>query len=493
MWPMRWRRWQTSTDHTWPDPIVLLIGGVLPLATLLCLLFLGRKSLWLDEAFSVLVAQREWGAFWRLLYTEEANMGLYYVLLRLWVSLGTSEFAVRALSVIFAVGTVPLVYALGTRLFGARAGLIGALLLAVNAFYIWYAQEARGYSLLLFLVTLSSLLYVRCIERPSLRNWAGYVLASVLATYTHFFAALVLAAHLVSLAFMRPRAVPWKGLLLSTLTICVLLLPLGAFILARNAGQVSFLPQPGVDRVYLLTYLTGAFPWIDRTGARLLLLAYGIFCSTALLSTWRTRFSPQPLSTAWPFAFLLAWLIVPVILVYGISLVQPIFGIRYFIILLPALVLLAAVGISQMRSRLLLAGALAAVSILSVRAIFFYYAYPTKWDWRGAVRYIISQAEPGDALLFNHADAWVPYDYYRTRVGDTRYPTIVFPPRGHDIEPAPALFEDLASRYTHVWLLLMYGEDNAGRSMQASLARSYALKAEKKFVGLTILTYKRGK
>ncbi len=57
-------------------------------------------------------------------------------------------------------------------------GLIALVLLSVNAFHIAYAQNARSYSLMVFLIGLSSLFFVRGIERQSWQDWAGYVLAT---------------------------------------------------------------------------------------------------------------------------------------------------------------------------------------------------------------------------------------------------------------------------------------------------------------------------
>jgi uncharacterized membrane protein len=53
--------------------------------------------------------------------------------------------------------------------------MLAGLLLPLNAFFIRYAQEARSYSLLVFLTTLSSYFFVRGVERPSWKHWASYV------------------------------------------------------------------------------------------------------------------------------------------------------------------------------------------------------------------------------------------------------------------------------------------------------------------------------
>ena len=144
-------------------------------AALLDLHAIGQKSVWLDEGVSIELARLGWYNFLRILWRHEANMVLYYVLLRGWLVFGSSEAWIRTLSVIPAVATVPAVYALGRRLFDSRVGLIAALLLAVNAYEVRYAQEARSYSLYPFLCGLSSIYFLKLLQEPTRRNRIGHV------------------------------------------------------------------------------------------------------------------------------------------------------------------------------------------------------------------------------------------------------------------------------------------------------------------------------
>ncbi len=153
-----------------------ILVGILILAALLRLLHLGRESLWWDEALTVAIVRLDWEAFWKVLSHSEANMGLYFCLLRLWVNLGESEFVLRSLSALTGVLGVGLVYVLGKRLFDTKVGLIGAALLATNSFHIQYSQEARAYSLMVLLTALSSLFFLRAIEHSSRNEWVSRAL-----------------------------------------------------------------------------------------------------------------------------------------------------------------------------------------------------------------------------------------------------------------------------------------------------------------------------
>ena len=105
-------------------------------AALLCLItllaaavravLLGRKSLWLDEIWSLSTARLSWTDFLWSLRNQDPNMSFYHVLLHFWLSIGRSEASLRAMSVLFGVATVPLVYLLGKQLFSEFTGLCAA-------------------------------------------------------------------------------------------------------------------------------------------------------------------------------------------------------------------------------------------------------------------------------------------------------------------------------------------------------------------------------
>ena len=90
--------------------------------TALRLFRLGTKSFWLDEATSAVLARVDRQVFVGAIIHRQANMFLYYLLLRGWIRLGDSEFVVRSLSVLAGVAAIPAIYLLGTRLFGPKAG-----------------------------------------------------------------------------------------------------------------------------------------------------------------------------------------------------------------------------------------------------------------------------------------------------------------------------------------------------------------------------------
>src|SRR3954454_658255 len=101
---------------------------------------------------------------------SESAPPLYYALAWIWTQVaGTGEWGLRSLSAVAGVATIPAAYFIGRELRGARAGVIGAALVAVNPMLLWYSQEARAYSLLAFFCALSLLFCVRALQ-PNCRS-----------------------------------------------------------------------------------------------------------------------------------------------------------------------------------------------------------------------------------------------------------------------------------------------------------------------------------
>ena len=244
-----------EAERSPPDRLeVLLLAGTVLLAAGLAFFRLDCESLWLDELYSALSSFDRDG-LWHLVRSSEPNMLLYEVLLHYWMRLGDSEFLVRTPSAVFFVATVPLVWAVGRQLFGRRVALCAALFFATNCYMLRYAQEARAYSLAVALVTASTWLFLRALERPSLSRWTAYTACIVLALYAHLFTVLVVAAQMVSLVGRRARDVPFRGLVgsVATLVLGVLLLA----VIAPFSGQPDWLAPPRLADIGGL-YLTFA-------------------------------------------------------------------------------------------------------------------------------------------------------------------------------------------------------------------------------------------
>ncbi len=129
----------------WLVIVITLAGGFLRG------LLLADKGMWLDETFSVWLANQSVPELLHWLVKIDQHPPLYYLLLHYWLALtGDTPYYARLLSVLFGLGTIPLIYLIGRRLAGDLVGLAAAVILALSPFHIYFAQETRMYTLLAF-------------------------------------------------------------------------------------------------------------------------------------------------------------------------------------------------------------------------------------------------------------------------------------------------------------------------------------------------------
>jgi hypothetical protein len=135
---------------------------------------------------------------------------------------------------------------------------------------------------------------------------------------------------------------------------------------------------------------------------------------------------------------------------------------------------------------------------LSWRGVRSYYHTgfdPPEQDWRGAVHYMLSQAQAGDAVLFYHPLARLAYEYYRDRWPQFPAPAVVFPPRADarllkGTPPDYGLLPKLPEHYPRLWLVQNYGPDAFTESMHRVFAASYGKGSERDFSIIRVVLYK---
>lgn len=210
------------------------LGGLIALGFAVRFASLGVQSYHHDEVITV--ARVIPGGFAHMLEEvkrSESNPPLYYVLAWGWAKLfGTGEVAIRSLSALFGLGTVPIAYLIGAELSNRRAGLIGAAIVAVNPMLIWYSQEARSYALLVFFAAASLLFFARALRTRKTADLALWALASALALCSHYFAVFAVGIEaLWLLVALRDR---WRAVLPAVLGVGAVGLALVPLIAVQN-------------------------------------------------------------------------------------------------------------------------------------------------------------------------------------------------------------------------------------------------------------------
>jgi mannosyltransferase len=363
--------------------------------------YLTSKSFWMDEGFSAFMARADFHTALTFVKGGELNMVLYYALLRLWAQISITEFWFRLLSALFSIAAVAVIYLLGARMFGRRTGMLAAALIAVHPADVAFAQEVRSYSLAVMLVSVSFLFLSRIAERGRTRAVVGYVLAAALAAYAHFIALFVIVTQWLWLLAGARREHRWRSLLATSAALVAVLLPLVAFTAAAGHQLVGWVARPTMhDALEVFTLIT-------LPGWRA-----GVYVALWSLAGWAI-FRTGSAQTRSHVAMVTSWLFVPVALALAVSAAKPILVARFFVVCVPAAVLLAAFGLNSLSTKLMPAIAIAVV-LVSFNATLSYYRHPQlKEDWRGATQYVIAHGAANDDVIVEPAYCGFTVNYYR--------------------------------------------------------------------------------
>jgi uncharacterized membrane protein len=166
----------------------------------------------------------------QVLAQEDAHLTpLYFVLARIWADwFGASATAMRSLSVLFSVLTLPVVYWLAIELFSSAViARTAVVLAAVSPIYLVFAQEARFYSLWLLTTALSSAALLWAMRTQTWRSWAGFSVTLIAMLYTQFLAVMTLVGYGLYV-LLSTWGRDWRTL--------------QRFILAAGVGAVAWLP-----------------------------------------------------------------------------------------------------------------------------------------------------------------------------------------------------------------------------------------------------------
>ena len=389
-----------ESDHrsrAWLLVLLTLAGAALRL------FHLGRQSFWLDEGATVTLARMSWPNFVHLWWCCEASFqGAFFLLIRGWSHLGQTEAWIRLPAALFGIASIPLIYIVARNLVGVRAALASAAILAFSPTHVYYSREARSYTMTILLVLLSSWFFTRAVEDEHEKDWALWVVFSVLAVYSHYFACLVMVGQACSLFFHKKPA-PWRGLILHGLAILALSAPGITYVLRVPPQAVTFswMPKPTPKQLLHLGLFLGG------SGEKFVLSA--ILWVAAVIAIRRERNIPDGY---WRGMLVVSWATVPIILTGLVSLLHPVFVQRYMIFSLPGAVILAGRGMIALPKRHLGFWLVIALCVASVPTIFIRYSKPRE-DWRAATNVILSSANAGDAVVVYPFYAIPGFDYYR--------------------------------------------------------------------------------
>lgn len=414
-----------SSAGPWVALAAIILAGLA-----IRLYHLGSLSLWIDEGYSARAITHSFSYLWRILPTFEFNPPTYYIILKAWAAIvGDGEGALRLLSVVFNVATIPLIFAMARMLGEAGKepcrGLLAPLLFALSSMQLQYAQEARGYALFAFLVAV-----VMCCEMRIMRDWQrassaassrgtgpialagwaglGVVLSLVLWIHnTGSFAAITLGVPLVAwwmtqAGFDRRAG---RGILVAAAIAALLYFPYVHSLLERSTAVYRgyWIAKPHVRDVLDVAARFAGTPFISSRFA-----VAALFLLLSVLGAFRLWADG---AKAHALLLLSVGLGAPLLEIVVSYCVMPVFLDRTLIYVSVPLALLVGRGIESLSTRGRAIVGLIVISLLCANVAGFFAQF-SKEPWRDVVAYLSTRLGKGEPVFYTNTNAGWALSYY---------------------------------------------------------------------------------
>jgi hypothetical protein len=378
-----------------------LVTGVL-VVLLVVSFFLRSTALdagfWIDEALAVGIASHDLLDIPGVL-RQDGSPPLYYLLLHGWMQLfGTGEQATHALSLVFALATIPAALWAGRSLYGPKAGWAAAALAALNPFLTYYAQETRMYSLLGLLGIVTAATFLHAFAGRDRRFLAPFALAMAATVYTHNWGLFVGAGTVVALGALLRWEPDRRPLVRDA---------------ALAYGGTALLFLPWLPTLVDQALHTGA-PWAEAPSLETLLSALGLLLGGATPALALLLVGGSGLAQLIDgerdrrTAALIIMTLSGVLLAWIASQISPAFANRYLAAFVGQTILLAGVGIAA-------AGRLGFVCFVVVLAMWLdprTTQVETKSNARGVSQSIEQMVTGGDLVVSTHPEQLPLMAYY---------------------------------------------------------------------------------
>ena len=397
--------------------------------------FITTSKMWLDEAQSVNIARLPVSQIPGALRRDGAPP-LYYVLLHFWIGIvGNSDAAIRSLSGLFAVLALPLLWWVVRHGYGKTEALAALAVLAASPFAVYYATEARMYSLIVLLVIAGLGAVQALMARPTVPRALLLAVVAALLLYTHYWSLYLLAVVGVWLVYVSVRSSGERrrsGIY-----------GIAALVLA-GISFVPWVPSFLYQRAHTGTpwaaapTLASAYGWlagfvinqnIQDTNLSLhielglvlliLLLAFGFAARPAGRDRLEFRLTGQPR------ARVLGFIAVGTLVVGWIAsrAAGTAFQPRYSSVVFPIIVVLVALGVAALPTRWLQVGALAIASVAALWTV--HWGAHAQRTQAGKVATVLHAAVPAGAVVVVCPDQLGPS--LLRYAGSTRYEYIGYP------------------------------------------------------------------
>ncbi len=410
-----------------------------------------------DEAYSVM----HWTATpfshrWETLIKEEPAPVGAFTLYWVWnVLIGDSEFSTRYLSLLGNVVGLAAIIVVSRRLLQDwRLAYSVGLLWAVHPFLIWHAQDARVYGVLSALSPLAFYSLIRAVQEPDKPfAWRLYVIVQSAAIYIYYLEPLWLAAQGVFILSTRSQLI-LRHAAMAWIIIGLISLP----VIAQLYHLMFVSNYEGTAEAAELSLI---FSWFVPTllfGQNTLPVGLGLVIALGLLAGLLLIHKDHAMAST----LLIAWIFVPIVLLYGVSFFSNFFRPRYVMTVIPGL-LVALVAIPvylQQKQKYLGVGLIVILFVLvSVKEVRDYFVIdpPKAADWPGIMDYLETRTTAADLVLTGALDPAQEY-YYSGNLA-------FIPP---DAPDPTTYMPDLLTQHQTIFMLTGERTGDVGQFLQAN-------------------------
>lgn len=393
-------------------PRYFIIGVILimTVALLLRTWNLGGASLWTDEALTALRAQAPLQESLASIMATGNQTPVYFWSLRLFPN--STDALLRLPSALLGLLGIGLMIFMVVQFYHDREmALWAGALLAVNPFHVWLSRTARPYSMVFVLALLVSYFFLMLLRGNRSRAiWAGFTISSMVAYATHFTTVALLGAQYVLFAFiLRQHHRILRRWIVAQVIAGIPVMCWVYYALRQPVGVASeWIPKPVLRDIPLTLWnmtlgYDGVFELYMVPG--LMIVTLGLVFGIGYAIADR---KPNRVNFYW------VWLIfVPLILVFVMSLFVSIYVDRYFMVFLPALILLNIWGWTRYSPQVW-RPALIVVIATSLYVVLFSFHEGSfrRDDWRYAALDVAKEYQSGDAIMLerdNTREAFMRY------------------------------------------------------------------------------------
>ncbi|MDQ3098364.1 MAG: glycosyltransferase family 39 protein [bacterium] len=322
------------------------------------LLTLYSQSIRLDESQSIWASTRSIPGLLAYI-AQDVHVPLYALILHIWMQIfGTDIMVVRSLSFVFFVLTLPFMYWFAKESSSKRAAYLTVALFSLSPFVMWYSNEARMYTLFTLVTSVNHLYFLRMVRSEGKTSKFGYLVSAIAGLYTHYFFFFLLITQGI---FILGRMISfiYTDQEFGSKSLWELIKKYLAFPLKwlGIATEAFLFLLPWITYVYSLGTANNASPMIPRP------TSFNLFQTIVqFLFGFQTQAVQAFIIALWPLTLIMLFMlftkrkrlpvegigyfgfvtVLPIILVFFVSFIRPIFLTRYLILVTPSLFFILA-------------------------------------------------------------------------------------------------------------------------------------------------------